>query len=294
MSTGGCALSDTDAQRNLDAAALVRRGRVHSLALTRFPGMPLFEGHPEFSVLTYRSPSGFRNSGDKPWPTKNEVGLGFISDVISGTTHTGAHIDAHGHMTIGDDDHWFGGNAIEHLGDFGPLRGDASELEPIWRRGLLYDVPRHRGVNSLAAGEPVTADELQEIGRANGIRVPESGDVVLVRTGYLSHWPDRAGLAAHRGAGPDISAADWLVARDVFATGSDTETYEVQPAPDPGVPSNPQPVHTRLLIEHGIYMFEGLYLEELAADRVTEFLFVALPLKIRGATGSMVDPIAVT
>jgi kynurenine formamidase len=52
-------------------------------------------------------------------------------------------------------------------------------------------------------------------------------------------------------------------------------------------------VHTHLLIERGIYLMESLDLEGLARDRLYEFLFVALPLKIRGATGSMVDPVAV-
>jgi kynurenine formamidase len=52
-------------------------------------------------------------------------------------------------------------------------------------------------------------------------------------------------------------------------------------------------VHTLLLIENGIYLMESLDLEELARDRVYEFLFVALPVKIRGATGSMIDPLAV-
>jgi kynurenine formamidase len=51
-------------------------------------------------------------------------------------------------------------------------------------------------------------------------------------------------------------------------------------------------VHTKLLIENGIYLLESIYLEEIARDRVYEFLFVMLPLKIRGATGSMVDPLA--
>jgi kynurenine formamidase len=53
-------------------------------------------------------------------------------------------------------------------------------------------------------------------------------------------------------------------------------------------------VHTLLLIEQGIYILESLDLEELAAAGVREFLFVALPLAIRGATGSMIDPVAVT
>jgi kynurenine formamidase len=52
-------------------------------------------------------------------------------------------------------------------------------------------------------------------------------------------------------------------------------------------------VHTLLLIENGVYIMESLDLEALARDRVYEFLFVALPVKIRGATGSMVDPLAV-
>ena len=78
-----------------------------------------------------------------------------------------------------------------------------------------------------------------------------------------------------------------------FATGSDTETFEVQPAPDMGEPANPQPVHTLLLIERGIYIMESLDLEGLAKSGAREVLFVALPLKIRGATGSMIDPVAV-
>lgn len=283
-----------EGQRVLAALSLVREGRIHSLALDRFPGMPLFDGHPPFSVLTYRTPQGMRAAGHQAWPGGNEAGLGYLAEVVSGTTHTGAHIDAHAHMTIGPDDRWYGGSAQEDLGDFGPLKGDASELEPIWTRGILYDVPGHRGRDSLDRGEAVTPTELQEIGAAQGIEPPGPGDVVLIRTGYLHHWPDREALAAHRGAGPDLSVAEWLVEAGIHATGSDTETYEVQPAPDPGEPSNPQPVHTRLLIEHGIFLMEGLYLEQLAAEGVREFLFVALPLKIRGATGSMIDPIAVS
>ena len=38
---------------------------------------------------------------------------------------------------------------------------------------------------------------------------------------------------------------------------------------------------------------ESLDLEALARARLYEFLFVALPLKIRGASASMVDPVAV-
>jgi kynurenine formamidase len=52
------------------------------------------------------------------------------------------------------------------------------------------------------------------------------------------------------------------------------------------------PVHVHLLVERGIHIIEVLDLEKLAEDGVSEFLFVALPLRIRGATGSPIRPIA--
>jgi kynurenine formamidase len=280
-------------ERVLSTLRLVREGRMFRLARERFPKMPLFGGHPSFEVLNYRTPQGIRSSGEQPWGPPNDACLGYMSELVIGTVHTGAHIDAHAHMTVGEDDHWHGGSARTDLGDFGPRLGDAPEIPPLWRRGVLYDVAGFRGVTALGAGEPITADELLAIEARTGVMAC-AGDVALIRTGYLSAWPDEDRLAAHRGAGPDISAARLLSERGVAATGSDTETYEAQPAPDRGVPSNPQPVHTHLLIDRGIYILESLDLEALAAAGVREFLFVALPLAIRGATGSMVDPVAVT
>jgi kynurenine formamidase len=281
-----------DPGRVLAAVGLVREGRMFRLARERFPGMPLFPGHPPFQVLSYRTPQGMRAAGDEPWGPVNDVGLGYMSEMVLGSQHTGAHIDAHGHMTVGPEDRWHGGSATSDLGDFGPLKGDATEIPPLWRRGVLYDVAGFRGVDALPAGEAVTAEELLALEAARGVAAGD-GDVALVRTGYLSVWPDADALARHRGAGPDISAARLLAERGVAAVGSDTETFEVQPAPDPGEPANPQPVHTLLLIEKGVYIMESLDLEALAAAQVREFLFVALPLAIRGATGSMIDPVAV-
>jgi kynurenine formamidase len=276
----------------LSAMQLVKQGRIFSLARDRFPRMPVFPGHPTFEVLSYRTPQGIRAAGDTPWGPVNDAGLGYMSEMVMGTTHSGAHIDAHAHMTVGADDRWNGGSAQRHLGDFGPLRGDATEIPPLWRRGVLYDIPAHRGVEHMGRGEAVTAQEIEEIEAATGVAAG-SGDVALVRTGYMRHWPDAERMAEHRGPGPDQSAARLLAERGVIATGSDTETFEVQPAPDMGEPANPQPVHTLLLIERGIYIMESLDLEGLAKSGAREFLFVALPLKIRGATGSMIDPVAV-
>jgi kynurenine formamidase len=282
------------AEQRVRAAAMVRTGRQYSLAATRFPGMPLFPGHPPFQVQSYRTPHGLRVGGENLWaPARNDVHLGCMTEVVTATAHSGAHIDALAHMTIGEDAHWFGGaNAAEHLGDFGPTVGDAASLPPLFTRGVLLDVAGHRGVDCLPAGSAVDAAEVEAVAAAQGVEIRE-WDVVVVRTGYMGLWPDADRMAAHRAPGPDLTAARLLADRGVVAVGSDTETFEVQPAPDPGHPANPQPVHTLLLIERGIYIMESLDLEELAADGVHEFLFVALPLKIAGATGSMMDPLAV-
>jgi kynurenine formamidase len=275
------------------AAGLVRTGRTISLAATRYPGMPLFPGHPPFQVLNYRTPRGIRVTGAQPWGPINDVFLGYMAEYVMATSHSGAHMDALAHMTIGEDMHWFGGgNADEHLSDFGPLHLDASAMPPFFTRGVLIDAAGFRGLDCLPKGSPIDAAEMDAICAAQGVTVGP-WDVVVIRTGYAGLYPDVERMAAHKTPGPDVSTARWLLERGVVATGTDTETYEVQPAPDPGPEGNPQPVHTALLIENGVYIMESLDMEELARARAYEFLFVALPVKIRGATGSMVDPVAV-
>jgi kynurenine formamidase len=76
-----------------------------------------------------------------------------------------------------------------------------------------------------------------------------------------------------------------LSEQKIFAAGSDTVAFE-------HVPSQME-VHVHLLVEHAIHIIECLNLEELARDGVKEFTFVALPLKIRGGTGSPVRPVAI-
>jgi kynurenine formamidase len=52
------------------------------------------------------------------------------------------------------------------------------------------------------------------------------------------------------------------------------------------------PAHVHLLVESGIHIIECLNLEQLAAEKVFEFIFVTTPLKIRGGTGSPIRPFA--
>ena len=65
---------------------------------------------------------------------------------------------------------------------------------------------------------------------------------------------------------------------------------EVNPNPDPKISS---PVHQILLAVNGVHILESLKLDELAAKRVNEFVLILEPLKLKGATGSTVAPIAI-
>ena len=272
------------------ALSMATQGRVYDLDCERFPGMPLFPGHPPFQVMAYRTPRGLDNQGDQEWLADNAVNFAWQSEMVMGTVHSGTHIDALSHITCGDEHSWFGGGCAERdLGDFGPLRDDATDIPPIITRGVLLDVAGFRGVDALDAHEAVGPDELRSLCEQQQIAV-RPGDVALVRTGYLSGWPDADFIAGHEQAGIDRDAALWLAEQGVVAVGGDTESLEVLPST---VPGNPHPVHIALLVERGIFILEMVNCEQLARDGVREFCFMCLPLSIRGATGSMVRPIAV-
>lgn len=275
----------------LAALGSVKEGLVYDLEVERFRGMPLHPAHPQMEVVSYRSPRGIRNQGDQAWLNENNgANLAFISELVLGTVHSGTHIDALAHITVGDDDHWHGGfTAAEHLGDWGPLKGDATAIPPIISRGVLIDVAGHKGVEVLAGSEGISSDDLKAALAAQGVEL-RPRDAVLVRTGYGSLYPDAERMKPHFGAGINADACRWLGAQGVVVVGGDTESLEQLPSADP---QNPHIGHTILLVEHAIHIIEMLYLEDLAADKQYEFAFVTLPLKIRGATGSMIRPIAI-
>jgi kynurenine formamidase len=276
----------------LSALALARQGRVYSLDSRWWHGMPILPVHPRFDVMTYRSPHGFRVQKDQAFlqEPQNSVHYGFISELISGTAHSGTHIDALCHVTCGERHEWHGGHSSdEFLGDFGAMNSDAAELRPIIARGVMLDIPRHLGIQHCARSYGIGSDDLSGAAEAQGVEV-RKGDVVLVRTGQMQYWPDPEAMYPADLSGVSFDGARWLAEREVIAVGADTVQFECAPS---GIEGNPQPCHIHLMQERGIPIMEWVQLEELAREQVYEFLFVCLPLTIAGATGSMVRPIAI-
>ena len=245
---------------------LVKHGRLIGLARDRFPRMPVFPGHPAFEVLSYRTPQGIRAAGDRPWGPSNDAGLGYMSEMVMGTTHSGAHIALTRHDHRGGD-RWNGGSAQRHLGDFGAAARRHTD-PALWRRGVLYDVPA-TAVRLPGRPEAVSATELEEMEKATGVRAARRV-ALCARATFGTARPRRD--AEHRGPVPTIRPRACGRPRG-DRVGSDTETFEVHPR-GPGEPANPQPVHT-LCSRGGIYIMESLDLEGWPR-RAREFLFVAL------------------
>lgn len=211
------------------------------------------------------------------------------NEIIVTGGHVGTHLDALGHVSHEGMLH--GGVAVSDMqSHFGLADLGIDKVDPIVTRGILLDIAALHGVDVLEAGHQITAEELEAAGAAAGVS-PGEGDAVLIRTGWSAFWNDAdafRGLEAGT-PGPGTDAARWLAAHRILVAGAETIAFEVL---DPGAGHAVLPVHRILLVEAGIHIIEVMDLSRLAEAGIPEFAFAALPLKIVGATGSPVRPIA--
>ncbi len=255
--------------------------RVYDLGHDLEADTPVSASHPPFRMGLVR------RHGD----LVREDGSSGANELLTLSGHTGTHIDALCHMAHGGRLHGGADALAASQGGRFTVHG-VETIEPIVCRGVLLDVPAADRRGELDAGEPITAQDMARTCDAQRVSV-RAGDAVLVRTGWpVRHFqpPERMLGVATGVPGPDASAARWLAERGVRVTGSDTIAYEHVA---PGMGHTRLPVHVILLVESGIHIIEVLDLEELARDGVHEFWFVAAPLKIVGATGSPLRPLAI-
>ena len=245
--------------------------KVYDLSQTYFVGMPHFPTHPPFLYSLTRAHGEF----------VGPEGHSSSADALAMGGHAGTHIDALCHFSLRGKLH--GGEEIMQSYAAGQNRYAASTIEPILRRAVLLDIAALQGVAVLPSDFEVTPQHLDAAADGIGIR---AGDMVLLRTGWAVYWNEPARFVADGHApGPSLAGARWLSQKQVFAAGSDTLAFEK-------IPSTTMPGHVHLLVESGIHIVECLNLEELARAHVKEFLFIGAPLKILGATGAPMRPLA--
>ncbi|MEO7145355.1 MAG: cyclase family protein [Bryobacteraceae bacterium] len=257
---------------------LAGAARIYDLGQPYFVGMPHFPTHPPFlfSLNKKHGDLVLANEGSSAAETLTLGG------------HVGTHIDALCHFSCAGK--MFGGVRPSQTYGGGVEQLSVDTIAPMLRRGVLLDAAAHQKADTLPVDFTVTPDHLDRIAHAQGVEI-RPGDIVLLRTGWATFWNDQkqyitGGSGAQAaGPGPELPGAKWLSSRKVFAVGADTIAFE-------RVPSRNMDVHIHLLVESGIHIIEALNLEDLARDHVYEFAFVAVPMKIRGGTGSPLRPLA--
>ena len=205
-----------------------------------------------------------------------------------GGWHASARTNGFPEEELTDGNRGFGGS--EALG--------AEQAKPILTRGILIDIAGYKGVPTLDSRYEVTVSDVQGALAKQKISEAsiEPGDAILFNYGWAVNWTNgskyndgRFNVGDNKGSpGIGIEVARWLTSHKVVMVGADSCCVQVQPPLTP----NSGNVHHELLL-HGTYLLENMDLTELAKDQVYEFLYVNLPERIKGASGSPVGPLAI-
>ncbi len=281
------------ARKRLEAAALVRRGIVHSLAVDLEPDTPQFKAsyrlNPQRSMLATGSDvrAGVQAAFGLP-------GHGFADDIVTMSLQAATHWDALAHCFHAY--RMYNDQPCELVGAKGAQRNAITAVrDRVVTRGVLADVAGNAGIEALPADHHITVAELEDTLGAQGVSVGE-GDALLVRTGHLGRIRREGAWSAFVEAdepGLGYDALPWLHARGVAAVAADNWAFEAYPSRfELGLP-----FHAVGIVYMGLLIGEIFELDALAEEcrdlGTWEFLLSAVPLPFAGAVGAPVNPLAI-
>lgn len=264
--------------KRVEAAGLVRSGRVVSLSRP-LPVDP--------------SPQTSRPVGHYVKTAMGEDGRGSSLDYVSIFHHGVAltHMDALCH-NWDQDGMWDGRDPAQEITFDGAKYGSIDEWsDGILTRGVLLDVPRHRGEPFVTVDAPVHGWELEDIAREMGTEV-RPGDALIVYCGREAYSASNADAFIEGSVFPGLHGSCLPFIRDCDAAVLGWDMLDAS-ADASGVAN---PVHG-VLYAYGVAILDNALLEPLAEacaeEGRYEFLLTVNPLVIKGGTGSAVNPIAV-
>jgi kynurenine formamidase len=261
----------------LEAASLIKEGKVYQLGRVYEAGIPLF-GTRHFSLQIPQT-SGPLGENKITW--HEEIVSGEIGQV-------GTQFDGLGHVGIGDL-YYNGFNRHDFAKPGGLTKLGVENVGVFFTRGVLIDIAGYKGVEHLEGGYEITLADLKGALKRQGTEI-KPGDFVLFHTGWGKFWMTDNERYGATEPGIGLEAGKYLVDQHIVMAGADTWAIEVVPNPDESLSF---PVHQLFLPKNGIYNLENLITENLVRDKVYEFAFVFSPLRLKGATGSPGNPIAI-
>lgn len=286
-------------EKIVKALRIPKTGQTYELGQIYEPSMPQYGNRPYYLNVT-------------PAPAPQKEGAGFAQQgYFNGfIDQMGTQFDAFGHqgrvVRMADGtlkNVYYNGFTQEEL--TGRNRGlgglealGVEHVKPIITRGILIDVAGYKGVPVLDSRYEVTVADVRGALAKQGIKEEsiEPGDAILFNYGWAVNWNNpqkyndsRFFVGENQGSpGIGVEVARWAVAKKASMVGADSCCVTIQPPVKPELGN----VHHELLFG-GVMMLENMDLQELARDRVYEFLYVNLTERIKGATGSPVRPIAI-
>ncbi len=270
-------------EKRLEALALATEGisvsLAHRLITEEAVDVPL-----PFERAILRLP----DSGEEP------AFRGGVSDryEISYHGYSHSHIDSLCHILYKGK--MYNGFSQDTVTEEGCTRSSIVNLQGgIVTRGIVFDIPRLKGVPYLEPGTPIYTEDLEAFEEMAGLRV-RAGDAIFIRTG---RWARRAELGpwavSQNAAGLHASTMPWVRSRDISFIGSDA-ALDVVPSQVEGVDL---PVHILTIVAMGIDIFDNQDLEAVAETAAElgrwEFLLVAGPLAVETGTGSPINALAI-
>jgi kynurenine formamidase len=223
-------------------------------------------------------------------------GIRAADDMVTMPLQCGTQWDGLGHVFY-ENNMWNGYDCREVTSAGAQKCGIEKTKNKMVGRGVLLDVARYKGVDSLDDGYGMTCADLDETAKKQGV-VLKRGDYIIVRTGQMERCIKAGSWDGYPGGdapGFAFETLEWVKRTELAALASDTWGCEVRPnETEPGIN---QPWHWITIPIMGMTMGEIFNLKELAddcaADKVYEFMFVAPAIPITGAVGSPVNPLAI-
>ena len=276
------------------AAGLVQAGLPVPCGWPVDPGIPDVYGAPQrLMLLGGAGPPSELPPGPSAGRRPHRSNVEYIGLAFHGMTVT--HLDSPAHASW-DGAMYNGRPASAVRFDTGAVACAVTAAgRGICTRGVLLDVAALHGVDWLGPGYRVSPAELEECSRRQNVAV-RAGDALLLRTGtgQRARQPDGPGLRDEHKPGWGFDCLPWLHARDVALVGCDSINDAVPSGG--GGHGFDLPIHLVGLVAMGLWLLDNCDFEELAATcgdlRRWEFMFSVLPLRLAGATGSPVNPVA--
>lgn len=270
-------------QKILQAASLIKEGKIYQLGRLYEHGMPL-SGNRSYALTIPGMPTQGPSGKNKIVANSEMVAaeIGQVGTQFDGLGHVGVQVDG--------ENVFYNGNKLSEFGDaYGLKKLGIENVGVIFTRGVLLDVAAYKGVERIDAGYIVTVDDITGMLAKEKIEI-QAGNVVLFHTGHGKLWMKDNAKYLAGGPGPGITAIKWLIEKKIVMVGADTAPVEAMPGENKDMFVEG---HQHLLVRNGIHIHENLDLSELAKDKVYEFVYSFAPLRLKGATGSPGNPFAI-